>query len=126
MIAAGVHPVLAEDVVIVNQNVEMTTLSEEVLKDLFLGRKSSWADGSNVVVVLSKSSGSTETILKMVNKSPAQFQTCWKKLVFTGKGSMPERLDTDEAVAAFVAKTPGAIGFVDKEKAGTAKIVPLQ
>jgi ABC-type phosphate transport system substrate-binding protein len=32
--------------------------------------------------------------------------------VFTGKGSMPKTVSSDAEVAAYVAKTKGAIGYV--------------
>jgi TonB family protein len=38
----------------------------------------------------------------------------YRSLVFTGRGSMPRTLDSDEAVVAYVAKTRGAIGYVSR------------
>ncbi len=113
----------AEDTAIVHPGVGVASLTEDQAKDLFLGKKTSWDDGSKVVVVVAKDS---EALMKFLGKSPQQFQTSWKKLVFTGKGSMPEQVDNDEAVAALVAKTPGAIGWVDKGKVGGAKAVPVK
>lgn len=116
----------AEDTAIVHPGVGVAGLSEDQAKDLFLGRKSTWDDGSKVVIAIAKSGPGVDALMAFLGKSPQQFQTSWKKLVFTGKGSMPEQLDNDEAVAAFVAKTPGAIGWADKAKAGSAKAVPVK
>jgi TonB family protein len=39
-------------------------------------------------------------------------QNYYRSLVFTGKGSMPKTLHSDEEVVAYVARTRGAIGYV--------------
>lgn len=118
-----VSTLAAEDTIIVHSGVGAASLSEDQAKDLFLGKKNTWEDGSKVVIVVAKSG---ESLMKFLGKSPQQFQTSWKKLVFTGKGAMPEQVDSDEAVAELVAKTPGAIGWVDKAKAGSAKAIPVK
>jgi ABC-type phosphate transport system substrate-binding protein len=116
----------AEDVAIVNPATGVSALSSDQVKDLFLGKKSSWDDGSKVVVVVAKEGPGATSLMKLLGKSDQQFQTAWKKLIFTGKGSMPEMVDSDDAVVAFVAKTPGSIGFVDKAKAKDGvKAIPV-
>lgn len=52
----------------------------------------------------------------VLKKSPSQMKAFWSKLVFTGKGTPPKEFKTDEEVLAFVASTPGAIGYVDDSK----------
>jgi ABC-type phosphate transport system substrate-binding protein len=54
--------------------------------------------------------------MKKLGKSTSQFSTGWKKLVFTGKGSMPEQVGSEDELVAFVAKTPGSIGYADAGK----------
>jgi len=110
---AGFSSAGAEDTAIVNPSVTVTSLSADELKDVFLGKKSAWDDGSKIVVSVAKDGAG---LMSVLGKSPQQFTTSWKKLVFTGKGVMPEQVDNDDAVVAFVAKTPGAIGYVDKAK----------
>jgi ABC-type phosphate transport system substrate-binding protein len=112
-IPSGVH---AEEAVIVNGSAPVSELSDDDLKDYYLGKRASWPDGSKVVVVVVKDGPSHDTLMKRLGKSPSQFTTGWKKLVFTGKGSMPEQVENDDALVAFVAKTPGAIGFADSGK----------
>ena len=113
----------AEDTIIVHPSAAVASLGTDEVKDLFLGRKGSWPDGSKVTVAVVKDH---EGFAALVGKSSSQFVTGWKKLVFTGKGVMPEILDTPEAVAAFVAKTPGAIGYVDASKAGGCKPIAIK
>ena len=123
--AASLLP--AEDVIVLNGASTVSVMTSDQAKDLFLGKKSSWDDGSKVVVVVAKDGPGSDSVMKLVGKSEQQFQTAWKKLIFTGKGSMPEMADSDDAVVAFVAKTPGAIGMVDKAKVKDGvKAIPVQ
>jgi ABC-type phosphate transport system substrate-binding protein len=107
---------VAEEAIIVNPAVTVGSIGEDSLKDLFLGRKTTWDDGSRVVVVVLKEGASHEALMHVLGKNPQQFLTSWKKLVFTGKGAMPEQVENEEQLVALVARTPGAIGFVDKVK----------
>jgi ABC-type phosphate transport system substrate-binding protein len=115
LLALGaVTPALAEDVVIVNPASSLAAVTDDQLKDLFLGKKITWDDGGKVVVVIPKDGPANEALMKRLGKNSQQFQTGWKKLVFTGKGAMPEQADSEDAMVTFVAKTPGAIGLVSK------------
>lgn len=106
----------AEEVAVINGGSAVTALTADQLKELFLGKKSSWEDGGKVIVVIAKAGPAQDSLMTLLGKSTSQFQTGWKKLVFTGKAAMPEQVDSDEAVVDMVAKTPGAIGYVDKAK----------
>ncbi len=113
----GIAPtVSAEETVLVNGASALTTISDDDLKDYYLGKKASWPDGSKVTVVVLKDGASHESLMKKLGKSTSQFSTGWKKLVFTGKGSMPEQVGSEDELVAFVAKTPGSIGYADAGK----------
>lgn len=107
----------AEETIIINANLPVANLSEDDLKDYYLGKKSSWPDGSKVVVVVLKEGPSHDDLMKKLGKSSSQFTTGWKKLVFTGKGAMPAQVSNEDELVNIVAKTPGAIGYVDASKA---------
>jgi ABC-type phosphate transport system substrate-binding protein len=47
-----------------------------------------------------------------LGKTDAALNIYYRSLVFTGKAFMPKTLDSDADVAAYVAKTKGAIGYV--------------
>jgi hypothetical protein len=105
-----------EDCVIVNPGVALEAISGEGLKDIFLGRKTTWPDGSLVAVIIPKNGPSHDDLLGRLDKSPEQFLIGWKKLVFTGRGFMPDMIANEEALVALVARTAGAIGFADRAK----------
>ena len=63
--------------------------------------------------VLEKSGPTHAAFLKQyLGKTDAALNTYYRSLVFTGKAFMPKMLDSDAEVAAYVAKTKGAIGYV--------------
>ena len=114
-IGSAIH-LTAEETLIVNAASSVAGLSADQMKDYFLGKKTAWDDGSKVVIVVIKDGATSDALLSKLGKNSQQFNTGWKKLVFTGKGSMPEQVESDDALIALVAKTLGAIGLVDKAK----------
>ena len=116
---------LAGDVVVIaNPSVYETTLSKKDICNIYLGEKTTWNDSSKITFVVL--TGDThDTFLKsFVNKTEAQFNTFWKKQVFTGKGSPPKELNSDQAMVEFVAQTRGAIGYVSAD-ADVSKVKPI-
>jgi ABC-type phosphate transport system substrate-binding protein len=117
----------AEEAVFVHGTSAIASLSDDDLKGYYLGKKASWPDGSKVVVVVLKDGSSHDNLMKILGKNTSQFSTGWKKLVFTGKGSMPEQVANEDELVAFIARTPGAIGYADAGKAKEGvKIVPVE
>jgi hypothetical protein len=50
-----------------------------------------------------------------LHRDPDELRIYYQGLVFTGKGSMPGEFSSDAEVAAFVAQTRGALGYVDRD-----------
>jgi ABC-type phosphate transport system substrate-binding protein len=99
--------------VIANPSVGASSISTDELKGVFLATKTSLSDGSRVEPVLEKSGAVHEAFLKTyIGKTDTAFETYYRSLVFTGKGSLPKTLPGDAEVVAYVAKTKGAIGYV--------------
>ncbi len=102
-----------EPVVIVNKSVSVTSLDKATIEKIYLGKKSTWDDGTAIVAVTLKDGEVHETFLKsFVGKSVAQFTAFWNQLVFTGKGIPPRSFSADTDIVKFVSETKGAIGYV--------------
>lgn len=100
--------------VIVNSSVNADTISAEEIKRIFLEENTSLADGSHVEPVLEKSGAVHEAFLQeYVGRTDDDLQSYYRALVFTGRGSMPKELSSDAEVVAYVARTRGAIGYVN-------------
>jgi ABC-type phosphate transport system substrate-binding protein len=105
----------AQVIVIANASVKASGVSKDDLKDVFTGNATTLKDGSNVVPVLLKDGPANEEFLKAyVGKGDTAYRAGWRSLVFSGQASMPKSLDDDAAAVAFVAHTPGTIGYIDK------------
>jgi len=99
--------------VIANPSVTASAISADDLKGVFLVTKTSLSDGSHVEPVLLKGGAVHSAFLKeYIGKTDAALETYYRGLVFTGKASMPKMVASDSDVAAYVAKTKGAIGYV--------------
>jgi ABC-type phosphate transport system substrate-binding protein len=102
-----------EVVVIVNGNVPASNLSSDDVKQIFLGNKTTWSNGDKIIFVVQDRTDAGDAFLKTyVRKSASQYDNYWKKQVFTGKGMAPLSFSSDQELVEFVAKTPGAIGYV--------------
>lgn len=117
----------AAETVIVHPGNAAASLSKDDLDAIYNGKKANWPDGSKIVLAILDGPAHEAFLKDYVGKTPAQFSASWKKIVFTGKAKAPQECKDDAAMAAFVAATPGAIGYVsDAAAAQGAKVVAVQ
>ena len=105
---------LAADYVLITDNSNpVTTLSAKDVKNIYLGKKSVWSDGSHITVFTQTVSSVNSAFMKeMARKTPQQYSTYWKKSLFTGTGLPPKDYSSDDATKAAVAAKPGSIGYI--------------
>ena len=99
-------------VVVVSAKSSASKLTKEQVADIFLGRSTS-------MVPLDQAAGSPvrdEFYTKVAGQSAAQVKTVWAKLSFSGKGTPPKALGSDDEVKAQLAANPNAIAYMDKSK----------
>lgn len=123
--ALGLTATLAQaEVAVVVNPANSATLDKGSIKKIFLGKSKSFPDGATAKPVNQDgTAASKEFNSKVVGKSGSQLNAYWSKLVFTGKGTPPEKLASDQAVLDFVAANAGAIGYVDASKvSGNVKV----
>lgn len=127
LLLAATASIPAATVVISHPDVTDASISSDAIKKIYLGKQSSWEDGTRVSLVVLDSDHGHAFLKEHVRKSFRQFVAYWKRQVFTGKGSMPAISEKDEAVVSVVQSTPGAIGFVDESALTDAvRQVPLE
>lgn len=115
----------AEIAVVVNP-ANANAVSSDDLNRLFLGRASSFADGSKATPLnLAEGLAARDEFdSKVLSRSSAQLKAYWSKLVFTGKGTPPKELADDAAVKAAVAADSSAIGYINSASVdGSVKVV---
>lgn len=118
----------ADAVFVTNPSTAADSLTKEDIKNILLGNKTKWDTGGIIrLTVLTTGTAHESVIQEYTARSADQFDKYWKKQVFTGKGSAPNSFKTDAELVAFVAKTPGAFGYI---ASGTApdgvKVVSVQ
>lgn len=105
----------AEDIVIItHKSVPADTLKEEDVKNIFIGKITSWSDNQkiNFVTLPNDDDIHRAFLKKFVKRTPAQYSRFWKKQIFTGKGKTPKSFQTERDLLEYVASTVGAIGYV--------------
>ncbi len=106
----------AQDVLIVaNKSIAASRITSAEIRELFTGAKSHLSDGSRAVPVILKGGPVHEVFLhNNVGETPEEFRMRWRKLVFTGQGSMLKEFPSEAAMLEYISATPGAIGYVSR------------
>ena len=114
--------------IIVNPDVELSSLSQAELARIYLGKKTFWESGSRISPsLLNEKSKLTKLFLEeSVRKTVRQYRAYWKRRLFSGQGTAPKTFASSRQVANYVADNPGAIGVVDASFADDrVKVVEL-
>ncbi|TDI47420.1 MAG: hypothetical protein E2P02_03245 [Acidobacteria bacterium] len=114
--------------IIVNTEVEVSSLSQADLARIYLGKKTFWESGSRISPsLLHEKSQLTKLFLEeSVRKTVRQYRAYWKRRLFSGQGTAPKTFASSKQVANYVADNPGAIGVVDASFADNrVKVVDL-
>src|SRR5580658_1308322 len=105
-------------VVIANGSIKVDIISANDVKSVFLEEENSLRDSVHVEPVLEKEGAVHEAFLhEYIGGTDDDLQNYYRALVFSGRGSMPRQLGSDAEVVAYVARTKGAIGYVNAETA---------
>lgn len=119
-----------EMVIIVHNDNQVAEISQRDLKNIFLGKKSQWEDGSMIQPIILNEELLHGTFLKsFLKRGKKQYETYWKRMIFTGQGSPPKSGKTEADILDFVAKNPGAIGYISTKadrKEFDIKVVDVQ
>lgn len=109
----------ANFVVVANKDVPVDSLSKAELRAIFLGEKVKWDNRKYIkLAFLDEGDVSKEFLQGVVGKTPSQYDNHWQKMVFSGKGAMPQSFAEMSKVVDYVATHPGAVGFVAAGQAG--------
>jgi ABC-type phosphate transport system substrate-binding protein len=116
LVAGGSVPTAGADAayrVIVHPQVKGSQIQRATLSSIFLKQAPRWGDGSPVQPVdQSMRSRIRQSFVADVMQQPmVELQVFWSHKMATGVTPPPVK-QTDEDVIAFVATTPGAIGYV--------------
>jgi len=113
-----------EAVLIAHPGVTAKNWSDSELSSILLGKTAKWKSGTKVVLFNLKDGdlhGSFSQ--RFTGKTASQYKIYWKKRVFTGKGKAPKTFRTESRMIDYVAKTPGAIGYISLATSKDPKVI---
>ena len=99
--------------VITHPDVGADTLTRTQIADLFLKKKKEWGQDLPARPVVLKVHAVEDAFCNdVIGRSSIAVKKYWQRQIFTGRGTPPEEMKQEADLVAFVARTPGAIGFV--------------
>ena len=99
----------------VNKENKLASLTTDDLTRIFLGKKTLWDSGTRIVPAMpEEESPAGELFLaRTLKKSVTQFRTYWKRLLFSGGGTVPKVFRKSDQLVDFVARQSGAIAIIE-------------
>jgi ABC-type phosphate transport system substrate-binding protein len=100
--------------IVVHPRNPASTLARRTLEDAFLKKVKTWPNGETIRPVdLEPDSAVRQRFSEEILKRPvAAVRAYWQQCIFSGRNLPPPELDTDDEVLSYVAKYPGAVGYV--------------
>jgi len=115
VVAVTLSPPVYSVKVITNTDVDVKTLTKAQLRRIYSMRQLQWENNIKITVFVLPSSHSlhqrfSKQKLKMF---PYKLDRIWNKLIYSGLGTAPIVVETEQALINAVKKTAGAIGYVE-------------
>lgn len=113
----ALQPAQAGDLlVVVGSHSTVSTLDKTQVRNIFLGKISSYPNGQAAIPVdQPESSPLREAFYQKVTKlSVAEAKARWAQLAFTGRGEPPRVANDSKEIKRILNSTPGAIGYIDQ------------
>ena len=115
----------ADVMFVVNKSVTLDTLNKTDIKKIFLGDSLVWPNGEEIKIVTREKSDIQKEFTKTyTQKSESQFSNYWRRLMFSGKGTIPKSFSSDKEIINFVTNTKGAIGYITPQSL-TKSVKPI-
>lgn len=92
---------------------QVANLSLDDAEQLFLGRRTTLANGTPVKLVdLPAGTVRDRLYLLLTGKNPIQTRAYWSRQVFTGRALPPREAESQQQARDWLATTPDAIGYL--------------
>jgi ABC-type phosphate transport system substrate-binding protein len=128
LLALGSVTAAADVVVVVSPRNPLSSMTRRQVADIFLGKSQRFPDG-RLAVPFDQAAGSavqTQFYLLVDGKRAAEIKAYWAKMIFTGRGQPPQVIADDRQMKQAVAKSPDAIGYVDRQAVdGSVKVLVI-
>lgn len=100
--------------VVVNPSVASKDISIEQIRRIFSMRQTTWSNEQTITVYVLSNQHQTHQIFstKVLGMFPYQLDRIWNKLVYSGLGEGPIKVQSEQEMLERVSQMPGAIGYV--------------
>lgn len=126
MLALPFTGLKADIVVIVNKENSSTSLTTEQLVDIYMGRQRYFPNGDLALRIDQDPNSEirSDFYQKLINKSIAEVNAYWARLLFTGQATPPNVLENTQSILKAVRDNPGAVAYIDsKDVDDTVKVI---
>lgn len=103
------------DIAIIVHPSNSASLDSDDVSRIFLGKAKSFPGGGTAVPVNQSEGSIVRTAFddSILGKSASQLKSYWSKLVFTGKGTPPQEVGSEDEIKNLVSSNPNMIGYID-------------
>jgi ABC-type phosphate transport system substrate-binding protein len=104
-------------VLVAHPDIELSALPRDALRAMFAMRQRTWPGGQamQVFVLPNRDPVHARFAKEMLAVYPHQLQLAWDRMVFSGMGQAPHRVRDQVDMRERVARTPGALGYLERE-----------
>lgn len=107
---AAAQPELA---IVAARNGRITALTQDEAVQLYLGRRTTLADGTPVNLIDLPAGNVRDSFYEqLTGKNPSQTRAYWSRLVFTGRALPPLEAASTAEARDWIASRPGTIGYL--------------
>lgn len=100
--------------VIVNPSVDDQTISVAQIRRIFSMRQTAWSNSQAITVYVLDNQHKTHQLFstKVLGMFPYQLERIWDKLVYSGLGDEPIKVENEQEMIERVSQKPGSIGYI--------------
>lgn len=111
--------------VIVSKESNIDSISKKDLSRIFLSKTKRFPSGEkSIAIELSDEKYQSVFYKKISNKNLKQLKKYWSKMIFTGVGMPPKKIDSIPKLISFIKTNPNAISYIPLERVtNTTKII---
>lgn len=114
LVLLGLKEADAQIAVIANKSVPIDKINKSKLELIYTLQLAKWNDGTRINPVnIKQKSDLKGDFFKYLGRSSSELKKLWMRLFLTGEAKAPKAVETEQAVLETVAKTPGAIGYIN-------------
>lgn len=113
----GLQSVAVADILVITHADNTNDITPKFVKNLYQGKLNRFDDGSTAIpLLLSEDNQLTSVFLEeVVEQKPVQFKRLWSRALFTGNGTPPEHIATEQEMINKVMSDPRYIGIIHRD-----------